>query len=84
MILINSEKTKNQKMPNPLILQGFSVLLKNSIYQLNTSFGILNTSFGILKETSNYEFWNTKKFITCFSCVTRILFIPLRRKLKYE
>ena len=49
MILINSEKTKNQKTPKPLILQGFSVVLKNSY--LATKYDFWNTK---------YDFWNTK------------------------
>ena len=50
MILINSEKTKNQKTPKPLILQGFSVVLKNSYFVAKYEF--FNTK---------YEFFNTKR-----------------------
>lgn len=49
MILINSEKTKNQKTANPLILQGFLVVLKRSY--LATKYDFWNTK---------YDFWNTK------------------------
>lgn len=50
MILINSEKTKNQKTPKPFILQGFSVVLKNSY--LATKYDFFNTK---------YDFFNTKR-----------------------
>lgn len=49
MILINSEKTKNQKTPKPLILQGFLAVLKDSY--LATKYDFWNTK---------YDFWNTK------------------------
>lgn len=49
MILINSEKTKNQKTPKPLILQGFLAVLKDSY--LATKYDFFNTK---------YEFFNTK------------------------
>lgn len=50
MILINSEKTKNQKTPKPLILQGVLEVLKRSY--LATKYEFWNTK---------YEFWNTKR-----------------------
>lgn len=50
MILINSEKTKNQKTSKPLILQGFLTVLKRSY--LATKYDFFNTK---------YDFFNTKR-----------------------
>lgn len=50
MILINSEKTKNQKTPKPLILQGVLAVLKRSY--LATKYDFFNTK---------YDFFNTKR-----------------------